>query len=415
MQRDDDLGGPVRLTTNQQGEITAAAPRGRHRALEVRRAGMQPGVEAGGRHRRRLLGGAGSAGVRRGRGHRRGRMALGPGWVARRRLGRHVDPRRSHRRPAARDRSGHGCAPMGAADARVRSRRGPLGHPDQRGDADHHQQDGAQAALALTGSVLASQHHARSRAVPRDNGGWLPSRSSTSPVTPLPRSATTGRAGTADGPGARVPWVAAAAVLVVVGAVTASPTQLIAGRGSGPDVGLVEMDLAQPPTRPLADRDPHRCRRVRRGRPRAAQPATARDRPHRRRDRSGGRHAGLGVRRRELLVPVGVTDGVRASVGAPEAVLDVVDLDDGSRNSRPYPGAIAAIAVEQRARCRRQDRRAHGSRWCCSTVTARRCGRSTSTRPTRRSSRCGPSPMSQATSCGSRPRRPSGSSSPRAG
>jgi outer membrane protein assembly factor BamB len=145
-----------------------------------------------------------------------------------------------------------------------------------------------------------------------------------------------------------VPWVAAAAVLVVVGAVTASPTELIAGRGSGPDVGLVEMDLAQPPTVLWQAELPTDVVAFVAG------------------DRALLTRQQLGIGR--TIIGIDLANGTQvweydddgyscqwgspmvcvSSVGAPEATLDVVDLDDGSRISTPYPGAIAAIAVGAR-------------------------------------------------------------------
>lgn len=142
-----------------------------------------------------------------------------------------------------------------------------------------------------------------------------------------------------------VPWVAAAGVLVVVGAVTASPTELIAGRGSGPDVGLVEMDLAQPPT--VLWQAEVRTDVV---------AFVAGDRALLSRQQ-------LGIGR--TVVGIDLANGTQVweyddtsyscqwgspmvcvgSVGTPQAVVDVVDLEDGSRSSRSYPGAIAAIAV----------------------------------------------------------------------
>jgi outer membrane protein assembly factor BamB len=44
------------------------------------------------------------------------------------------------------------------------------------------------------------------------------------------------------------PWVAGAVALVLIGAATASPTRLILGRGDGPEIGLVDLDLSQRPT-----------------------------------------------------------------------------------------------------------------------------------------------------------------------
>ncbi len=57
---------------------------------------------------------------------------------------------------------------------------------------------------------------------------------------PEPRPTTQGRARRRASP---LPWVVAAVALVLVGALNATPTPLVAGRGSGQPVGLTELNL----------------------------------------------------------------------------------------------------------------------------------------------------------------------------
>lgn len=141
------------------------------------------------------------------------------------------------------------------------------------------------------------------------------------------------------------PWLAAAGVLIVVGGIAATPVPLIAGRGEGPDFGLTDLDLGQPPTLVWETSMASGWVAYARG------------------DRAIVTTQDTGTTR--LLVGIDLSDGTKVwryddassscQMGSPlvcvqdpgtaDAQIVTITLDDGARSSSPHPLAYGAIAV----------------------------------------------------------------------
>jgi hypothetical protein len=140
-----------------------------------------------------------------------------------------------------------------------------------------------------------------------------------------------------------LPWVAAAVALVLVGAVNATPTPLVAGRGSGQPVGLTDLNLDEAPqivwqtAASGEDLGIHTDRTI------LTFSLTETD------TRFTGRDLATG----ETVWTHDDRDGTCQAqtmtcvedAGQRDAVVVEIDLDDGTQTRTPHPGAIAAMAT----------------------------------------------------------------------
>lgn len=143
------------------------------------------------------------------------------------------------------------------------------------------------------------------------------------------------------------PWVATAVVFVLAGATLATPLRIVLGRGDGPDIGLLELPLSQPPTVAWETAMPYPSVASVQvpGRVIVSTEDDGTSRTVLGLDLETGaevwRYEDEGYSCQFGQQVVCVTDP-----GAPDAAVVTIDGHDGTQTTAEHPGAIAAIASE---------------------------------------------------------------------
>lgn len=146
-----------------------------------------------------------------------------------------------------------------------------------------------------------------------------------------------------------LPWILTAIALVGIGAANSGPVPISYGAGSGPDIGLLDLDVR---------REPETVWTTELRFPEVVHAAGDRAVVVEDDDGAGRSVLGLDLANGSEVwryydagytctwgTPVGCVD----DPGSPDARLVLIDLVDGSRETRPYPWAVAVVAAGEGA------------------------------------------------------------------